>query len=121
MMCQHGLDLLQAEAREAAVSLVPTSFEALHMWLPRLVLNLGLVGLIGTLSIPVVRNLLSKRQVMNRSFDQWHIVGTYGAFGTVTKERYEVVVEVGAVAVLPSPPQEEAEGREDGGSREALW
>ncbi|MET0955357.1 MAG: lipase maturation factor family protein [Cryobacterium sp.] len=39
------------------------------------------------------RNLLSRRQLMNASFNPYHLVNAYGAFGTVTKERYEVVVE----------------------------
>jgi len=45
------------------------------------------------LSIPPVRNLFSKRQRMNYCYNTWHLVNTYGAFGTVTKERYEVVLE----------------------------
>jgi hypothetical protein len=38
-------------------------------------------------------NLLSKRQKMNASFDPLHLVNTYGAFGSVGRERDEVVVE----------------------------
>jgi len=30
---------------------------------------------------------------MNASFNQLHLVNTYGAFGSVTRERYEVVVQ----------------------------
>lgn len=45
------------------------------------------------LSVPVVRNLFSRRQVMNGSFNRWRIVNTYGAFGAVTQERYEIVIE----------------------------
>ena len=41
---------------------------------------------------PVV-NLLSPRQVMNTSFDPLDLVNTYGAFGTVGKERLNVVFE----------------------------
>jgi hypothetical protein len=39
------------------------------------------------------RNLTSRRQAMNRSFDPLHLVNTYGAFGSVSRVRYEVVVE----------------------------
>jgi hypothetical protein len=39
------------------------------------------------------RNLFSRRQLMNASFDPLHLVNTYGAFGSVTRVRYEVVVE----------------------------
>jgi hypothetical protein len=52
------------------------------------------------LSYRPARNLLSRRQIMNASFDPFHIVGTYGAFGSVTKERYEVVIEGTMDAVL---------------------
>jgi hypothetical protein len=45
------------------------------------------------LSYLPVRNLLSSRQAMNRSFNAWHLVNTYGAFGSVTRTRYEVIVE----------------------------
>jgi hypothetical protein len=40
-----------------------------------------------------VHNLLSPRQKMNTSFNPYHLVNTYGAFGTVTKARYEIVIE----------------------------
>jgi len=45
------------------------------------------------LSIPVVQNLLSSEQAMNRSFNQWSLVNTYGAFGSVGKERPELIIE----------------------------
>ena len=37
--------------------------------------------------------MLSPRQIMNTSFNPIHLVGAYGAFGSVTRARYEVVVE----------------------------
>jgi hypothetical protein len=40
-----------------------------------------------------VHNMLSRRQVMNTSFNSFHLVNTYGAFGSVTKTRYEIVIE----------------------------
>jgi hypothetical protein len=40
-----------------------------------------------------VRNLLSRRQAMNASFNQLHLVNTYGAFGSITRERFEIVIE----------------------------
>jgi hypothetical protein len=40
-----------------------------------------------------VHNMLSRRQMMNTSFNPYHIVNTYGAFGSVTKARYEIVIE----------------------------
>ncbi|KAI7796889.1 putative lipase maturation factor 1-like [Triplophysa rosa] len=59
----------------------------------RRVVNVSLGVLIAYLSVPVVMNLLSSRQVMNTSFDPLRIVNTYGAFGSVTKERTEVVFQ----------------------------
>ncbi len=49
--------------------------------------------IVSALSIPVVVNLLSPRQVMNTSFEPLHLVSTYGAFGSVTRERDEIVLE----------------------------
>ncbi|XP_073245922.1 lipase maturation factor 1-like isoform X3 [Porites lutea] len=49
--------------------------------------------MVAYLSIPVVQNLLSSRQAMNTSFDSFRIVNTYVAFGSVTKERTEVIFQ----------------------------
>ena len=38
-------------------------------------------------------NLVSRRQLMNASFDPFHLVNTYGAFGSITRRRYELVIE----------------------------
>jgi hypothetical protein len=54
-----------------------------------LLVTAGLV----VLSWPPLRNLFRRRQLMNASFNRWHLVNAYGAFGSVTRERYEVVVE----------------------------
>ncbi|XDV45196.1 hypothetical protein PO909_013333 [Leuciscus waleckii] len=66
----------------------------------RRVLNVSLGLLIACLSVPVVMNLLSSRQLMNTSFDPLRIVNTYGAFGRYRirvclslKERTEVVFQ----------------------------
>lgn len=45
------------------------------------------------LSVGPVKNMLSRGQVMNTAFDPLHLVNTYGAFGSVTRERYEIVIE----------------------------
>src|SRR5437764_1489166 len=44
-------------------------------------------------SINPTLNLFAKHQLMNYSYNRFHIVNTYGAFGSVTKERYEIVIE----------------------------
>jgi len=45
------------------------------------------------LSIRPVLNFFSKHQLMNYSYNRLHIINVYGAFGSVTKERYEIVIE----------------------------
>ncbi len=40
-----------------------------------------------------IRNMLSPGQVMNTVYNRLHLVGTYGAFGSITRPRYEVIVE----------------------------
>lgn len=47
----------------------------------RRVVHISLGVLVAWLSVPVVINLLSSRQVMNTSFNPLRIVNTYGAFG----------------------------------------
>ena len=51
-------------------------------------------GVVLWLSIAVVKNLFfSQQQSMNDSFDRLHLVNTYGAFGSIDKERYELVFQ----------------------------
>ncbi|MGA8544835.1 MAG: lipase maturation factor family protein [Mycobacterium sp.] len=40
-----------------------------------------------------VANMISPRQRMNMSFNAYHLINTYGAFGTVGRTRREVVIE----------------------------
>ena len=40
-----------------------------------------------------VHNMISRRQLMNFSFNPYHLVNTYGAFGSVTKTRNEIIIE----------------------------
>ncbi|HVM05827.1 MAG TPA: lipase maturation factor family protein [Acidimicrobiales bacterium] len=53
----------------------------------------GIALLVAVLSRRPIVNLASPRQVMNSSFDPLHLVNTYGAFGSVTRQRFEVVIE----------------------------
>ena len=39
------------------------------------------------------KNLLSRHQQMNASFNSLHLVNSYGAFGSVTKLRHEIIIE----------------------------
>ncbi|XP_064601523.1 lipase maturation factor 1-like [Liolophura sinensis] len=70
----------------------------------RRVYNICLGCTLVYLSLPVVQNLLSSRQAMNTSFDSLRIVNTYGAFGSITKERTEVIFE-GTYSSDPYSPQ----------------
>ncbi|MFF2850957.1 lipase maturation factor family protein [Streptomyces sp. NPDC058001] len=54
---------------------------------------LAVTALIVTLSYRPARNLLARRQLMNYSFDPLHLVNAYGAFGSVSRIRQEIVVE----------------------------
>ncbi|MFF9765879.1 lipase maturation factor family protein [Streptomyces sp. NPDC014636] len=72
------------------------------------VLVLAVAALLVFLSYRPVVNMVSRRQVMNRSFDPLHLVNTYGAFGSVSRVRYEVVVE----GTLDDTPREDSDWRE---------
>ncbi|GAB3295995.1 lipase maturation factor family protein [Hymenobacter humi] len=50
-------------------------------------------ALIAALSIRPALNMVSPGQIMNTSFDPLDLVNTYGAFGTVGRERLNVVFE----------------------------
>ncbi|WP_197322011.1 lipase maturation factor family protein [Saccharomonospora sp. NB11] len=69
----------------------PDDLAAPSSWYGGLVV--ALTVLVAVLSYRPVRNLLGRGQLMNFSFDPFHLVNTYGAFGSVTRDRYEVVVE----------------------------
>ena len=45
------------------------------------------------LSVRPVVNMLSPSQVMNTAFDPLRLVNTYGAFGSVTRRRYQLVIQ----------------------------
>ncbi len=60
---------------------------------PMLISSRVVAVVIAVLSIQPVVNLLSSQQVMNTSFDPLDLVNTYGAFGTVGEERFNVVFE----------------------------
>jgi hypothetical protein len=49
--------------------------------------------LIVVLSVAPVLNLVSGRQIMNTSFNRLDLVNTYGAFGSVGRERDEIIFE----------------------------
>ncbi|KAM6352559.1 lipase maturation factor 1 [Alca torda] len=79
----------QMQLKEAAGEQLPARYGCYV----RKVVNISFGVLIAYLSIPVVLNLLNSRQVMNTSFNPLRIVNTYGAFGSITKERTEVILQ----------------------------
>jgi hypothetical protein len=60
---------------------------------PMIQTSRGVAVVIALLSIQPMLNMLSPGQVMNRSFDPLDLVNTYGAFGSVGRERLNVVFE----------------------------
>ncbi|GHH71439.1 membrane protein [Streptomyces sulfonofaciens] len=64
---------------------------AAPLWYEVVVLTVAAV--LVALSYRPARNLFSRRQLMNFSFDPLHLVNTYGAFGSVSRVRMEVVLE----------------------------
>lgn len=67
------------------------SYDPTPLWFAVVVCAASL--LVVVLSYWPARNLLSRTQQMNRSFNSLHLVNTYGAFGSVTRVRQEIVLE----------------------------
>jgi hypothetical protein len=83
---------------ELVPGLIPRALEQPPVWFA--VAVFALTGVIVGLSYWPVRNLLGTRQLMNYSFNRYHLVNAYGAFGRVTRERYEIVLEGTAAGEL---------------------
>jgi len=73
------------------LSISPPAFQAIPLHYHVLVILLLVAVII--MSIQPVKNLVSPRQMMNFSFNPVHLVNTYGAFGSVTKKRFEIIIE----------------------------
>ncbi|KAM9124823.1 lipase maturation factor 1 isoform 2-T2 [Pangshura tecta] len=91
--------MLKIQAKEAAGQRLPLRYGCYV----RRVVNVTFGLLITYLSIPVVLNLLNSRQVMNTSFNPLRIVNTYGAFGSITRERTEIIFQ-GTSSQDPNDP-----------------
>lgn len=50
-------------------------------------------GFVAYRSWAPVKNMFSSNQVMNTCYDPFHLVNTYGAFGSITKRRFEIIIE----------------------------
>lgn len=60
---------------------------------PQVITACVAAAFVAFLSIEPVENLFSERQRMNGSFNPLALVNTYGAFGSVDRERFELVLE----------------------------
>ncbi|OKJ94997.1 hypothetical protein AMK26_30700 [Streptomyces sp. CB03234] len=80
-----------ARAAEVLPLPEPPAFAATPAWYAGTVV--AVTALVAVLSYWPARNLLSRHQLMNYSFNPLHLVNTYGAFGSVGRTRHEVVIE----------------------------
>lgn len=90
--------VIAASALDGSVVAHHPHFDATPHWYQGVVL--AVTALITGLSYHPARNLLSRRQIMNTTFDPFHLVNTYGAFGSITRNRDEVVLEGTADATI---------------------
>jgi hypothetical protein len=86
-----ALSAVDGSLLEDVLPFDPPAFGDGPLWHDALVVAVTVLVLV--LSYRPVRNMLSRRQLMNASFDTLHLVNTYGAFGSITKVRRELVVE----------------------------
>ena len=83
------------------LSWLPISMPTLHsIPQPQRLLTYALGALVAYLSIGPVMNMLSSQQAMNAAFNSLQIVNTYGAFGSVTRERNEIAIEATTDATI---------------------
>lgn len=94
---------LALRAHKAALFAEPSRAQAVAAW--------GLCALVAALSIPVVLNLLSPQQRMNAGFNALKLVNTYGAFGSVGRERHELSFEGAEAGPDGGPPADDAAWR----------
>ncbi|MDQ4118759.1 MAG: lipase maturation factor family protein [Actinomycetota bacterium] len=66
------------------------------------VAGIAVTALVVALSVRPVLNMISGRQLMNASFEPLRLVNAYGAFGSVTRTRYEIIIE-GTRDTTPGP------------------
>ncbi|HEY1118029.1 MAG TPA: lipase maturation factor family protein, partial [Acidimicrobiales bacterium] len=87
-----GFAALDGHFIEAMIGLSPaTALQPSPVWFDVVVAAAAAVVVV--LSVGPAKNLLSRHQRMNASFDPLHLVNTYGAFGSITRTRDEIVIE----------------------------
>ncbi|MCU1545076.1 MAG: lipase maturation factor family protein, partial [Homoserinimonas sp.] len=88
-------------AVNAVVPFIPAQLDAasdMPTWFGAVVVAVTILYVV--LSWWPLRNLLSRDQAMNASFNRWHLANAYGAFGSVTRIRFEIIIE-GTEALTP--------------------
>jgi hypothetical protein len=74
----------------------------------------GLVALVAGVQLVMswrpARNLVGPRQRMNVTYNPLHLVGSYGAFGTVTRQRFELAIQ----GTTDPDPDDDSDWREYG-------
>ncbi|MFE1082579.1 lipase maturation factor family protein [Brevibacterium sediminis] len=82
-------DPTTTEAADPAPATAPV--EALPVWW--LIVVLVFVVWQAWLNVPALRNLFSPNQLMNASFNRLGLGNAYGAFGSMTETRNEIIIE----------------------------
>jgi hypothetical protein len=84
---------------------IPTLDDRWWTWLPltppsleapvaaHRILIYAVAAFVAVMSVAPIRNMISPNQLMNYSFIPVHLVNTYGAFGSITRTRHEIVIE----------------------------
>jgi hypothetical protein len=75
-------------AARSSYLVAPWGARRVQRYVPRV-----LAVVVAVLSVAPVMNLLSSEQLMNAGFDPLELVNTYGAFGSVDRQRFEVILE----------------------------
>jgi hypothetical protein len=86
-----GLSAFNDDALRVLLPLGPSALQARPITFEWLLYGLAAITVV--LSVTPTLNLFSKQQAMNATYNPLHLVGSYGAFGSVTRKRYEIVLE----------------------------
>lgn len=87
-----GCSVIDASSWSAVFPIpAPPTMASTPPWFAGLVIVFAAVSLF--LTYWPVRNMISRAQRMNMSFNPFHLINTYGAFGSIGRTRREVVIE----------------------------
>jgi hypothetical protein len=86
-----GCSAIDARSLAALLPVRQPALTEAPRWFAALVIVFAALTLV--LSYWPVRNMISRGQRMNMSFNPFHLINTYGAFGSIGRTRREVVIE----------------------------